>query len=722
MHYPGNSALAADIQQRIVRTFHQTLELAEKGSAQEAILGCDFILRMDPQFEAARVLMNRLGATPGAVPVEDLRRMLQDPSARPEAPASPASLPALGDLDFGTDLPDLPELSLEPSGRSALTEGLRQLLERGELKRLIQVAEENRREVAADADARRIVEQAYNRLEAEPYVLSFLEKARQARATGDLGEVERMLARARSLDTHHPGILELERELAGPAAAPAPAGAGPADAGFELELEPQGGFGLDFVASSTPDWSSPTGTTAAGTGSGSHEPDGRIRELLDEGQAAFQRGDQQAAIDTWSRIFLIDIDHGEAARRIEQARRVKAEGERKVEEIFHEAVNSFELGFRDEARQGLERVLAMQPGHFGARDYLNRLEEEPSESFAPAGAAGSPRPASGELLEEDLFLKEDIFEPPPPRGAPRPAAASPVPAAKPAAATGPRPAARPAPRSGSGRGRFFLVGGAVLALLLAVSYLAWHNWDRLFPNAQPTAEGELLAQAQAQYEQGKIGAARSILGQIAKDDPQYAEAQELLASWDAGKGRSGARRPGGGKVVELPPLPESASSPTDPNVRDRWDREVARAREAYAEREYLLADRHFQRAAQLAPLAGPAAELSRDVRRQLAPLGEMITRFERRDWEPIVLPLTEMRKLDSSDRDVSRLLADTHYNLAVRDLQQGAPAAALPRFEEALRLRPDSAAIRRHKAFAQTYAGRQPDLLYQIYVKYLPFR
>ncbi|HEX4956335.1 MAG TPA: hypothetical protein VF017_23355 [Thermoanaerobaculia bacterium] len=711
MHYPGNSALAPDVQQRIVRTFQQTLELAEKGSAQEAILGCDFILRMDPQFEAARVLMNRIGATPGAVSVEDLRRMLQDPAARPAVPAAPATLP---DLDFDTELPDLPELSPEPSGRSALTEGLRQLLERGELKRLIQVAEENRREVAADADARRIVEQAYNRLEAEPYVLSYLEKARQARAGGDLGEVERMLARARSLDAHHPGILELERELAGPVAPPAVAsGAGVAGDAVELELEPQGGFSLDFAASApAPQWGAPV---ASG---GGQETDGRIRELLDEGQAAFARGDHQAAIDTWSRIFLIDIDHQEAARRIEQARRVKAEGERKVEEVFHEAVNAFELGFRDEARQGLERVLAIQPGHFGARDYLNRLEEEPAESFAPP-AAVPPRPGGGgELLEEDLFLKEDIFEPPPPGEAPR-AAAQPKATA---AATGARPAAKPAARASSGRGRFFLVGGAVLALLLAVSYLAWNNWDRLFPNAAPAAEGDLLAQAKEQYERGKQAAARSILGRIPEGDPQYEEAQELLANWQAGKGQPRTRRPAGGKAMELPPLPETANPPADPNLRDRWDREVARAREAYAEREYLLADRHFQRAAQVAPLAGTAAELSRDVRRQLAPLGEMITRFERRDWEPILLPLSEMRKLDSTDRDVARLLADTHYNLAVRDLQAGAPAAALPRFDEALRLRPDSVAIRRHKAFAQTYAERPPDLLYQIYVKYLPFR
>jgi hypothetical protein len=39
----------------------------------------------------------------------------------------------------------------------------------------------------------------------------------------------------------------------------------------------------------------------------------RIDELLAEGQASFERSEHQAAIDAWSRIFLIDIDH-DAAR------------------------------------------------------------------------------------------------------------------------------------------------------------------------------------------------------------------------------------------------------------------------------------------------------------------------------------------------------------------------------------------------------------------------
>ena len=62
MSYPGDPALASDVKQRILTTFRQTLELATKGSRQEALLGCDFILRLDPHFGPARTLQQLVQA------------------------------------------------------------------------------------------------------------------------------------------------------------------------------------------------------------------------------------------------------------------------------------------------------------------------------------------------------------------------------------------------------------------------------------------------------------------------------------------------------------------------------------------------------------------------------------------------------------------------------------------------------------------------------------
>ena len=62
MTYPGNSSLAADVQQRILTTFRQSVQSASQGNRDEALLGCDFVLRLDPQFGPARKLQQMIGA------------------------------------------------------------------------------------------------------------------------------------------------------------------------------------------------------------------------------------------------------------------------------------------------------------------------------------------------------------------------------------------------------------------------------------------------------------------------------------------------------------------------------------------------------------------------------------------------------------------------------------------------------------------------------------
>src|SRR5207237_7197557 len=105
----------------------------------------------------------------------------------------------------------------------------------------------------------------------------------------------------------HPEIAEIEASRS-KAAAPAE--------GFDLSFDPVG-LGSQLQESAMP---------AFDLGAGS-ESDPRVRALLDEGQKAFDAGDLQGSIDAWSRIFLIDIDHQEASRRIDQARKLKAESE-----------------------------------------------------------------------------------------------------------------------------------------------------------------------------------------------------------------------------------------------------------------------------------------------------------------------------------------------------------------------------------------------------------
>src|SRR6185436_5525717 len=109
MSYSGNPSLSAELKERILGTFQQTLDLARQGSRQEALLGCDFVLRLDPQFEPARRLQERLKAGSGPLTPAELAQVLPGQPALPEDPFS--------ELDsFGVDLPDLPLVQVEEGG------------------------------------------------------------------------------------------------------------------------------------------------------------------------------------------------------------------------------------------------------------------------------------------------------------------------------------------------------------------------------------------------------------------------------------------------------------------------------------------------------------------------------------------------------------------------------------------------------------------------------
>ncbi len=76
MSYAGNPSLAPDVQKRILETFRHTLDVAARGSLEEARLGCDFILQLDSQFSPAHTLSERLRGASGPVEIGDLRARL----------------------------------------------------------------------------------------------------------------------------------------------------------------------------------------------------------------------------------------------------------------------------------------------------------------------------------------------------------------------------------------------------------------------------------------------------------------------------------------------------------------------------------------------------------------------------------------------------------------------------------------------------------------------
>jgi tetratricopeptide (TPR) repeat protein len=703
MSYSGNPSLSRDVQQRVLDTFGQTLDLVDEASRQEALLGCDFVLRMDPQFEPARRLQERLRASAGAVvDTGDLRSALG-----PTAASTPNVVPAdlFADLDgLGLELPDLP-----PASSAELHGELQGMLDQRQFQELMELAGREQATVTGDPVLLGIVQEAQSRMEAEPYVRKFLASARAALEAGSTDEAGRSLDKARALDASHPEIAELEARRRAGAAVPADDLLGSFDLGFGSSIDL--GSPLDESTMPALDPSLLLGGTAS---DGAYEGDDRIRGLLDEGQRAFDGGDLQGAIDAWSRIFLIDIDHAEASRRIEHARKLKAESERQVEEVFHDGVARLEAGDAAGARQAFQKVVELQPGHFQAREYLGQLEAGkmpvPIAPKAPReaprdGLAGAPESLllGGDLDVPADDLKEEILVPPEP-------------------GKGAKPVERRPTRVGrvrEGPGKLFMaVGSAVLLLVLAGGWFVWQNRERYFPNSEPDEPAlapvqDPIARATAQHDAGKAASAVSQLRRLPPSDPHYQQAQELIKKWDTTEPPAG----------EATPLTSAApEAPAVPGVPPERLALLDSARRAFTEGSYLRASEMLGQASTAGKLEPADAALLAQAREQLKPLSKQIDLFQQHEWEFLIRDLWQMREKSPGNRDVDRLLVDSYYNLGVRDLQRADAVKAAENFQEALNVSTSDAVLRRHMQFAQTYQERPKDLLYRIYVKYLTYR
>jgi len=607
MSYPGSSTLSQEIQQRVLTTFEQTLDLADSGSVQEAKLGCDFILQLDSLFQPARLLRERLEGASGAVPTGDLRDSMNAEAAPTESPS--------------VDLGDLDDLNLD-----------------------------------IDLDL-------------------------GAGIGSDSGTLD---VPALDSPTSLPSLDSASTDLLG--------------------------GGLDTPLPAMPS-ASAGGIDLGGTGG---SEDARIEELLAEGQAAFESKSYQSAIDAWSRIFLIDVDHGEAGRRIELARNLKAEHERQVEESFHEAMSLLDAGSMDEAKAQLESVLTMEPDHLTAKEYLEKIEA------GTAAAAPPPIPSTSQLSAPAL---SDV-----PDEAPAPGAAlsdlgdvddllqdpSDIPPAdvdidSDPISEGPtqkKKASRAAPSKA-----FLAIGSGVLLLVLAVGGFLWTKWDSMFPNSEeaaPTAvnQPDPIARAQKLHEAGKTANAIGILGRLSPDDADYQEAQALIEQWQVAE--------------QAESEGEEAAGPTEEDLALR-EILISQAEEAANQRRNVRAESLLRDAADIAPLDEELQELRDTIADEIAPISSELAMFRQGDWEYAVPNLWRMVDRDPSNLDARQLLADAYYNLGVRDLQRGDLKGAAGHFAEIAEIAEDAEA-ERLLGFANTYLGRSEDLLYKTFVKYLPFR
>lgn len=775
MSYSGNQALSAEIQERILETFRQTLALVESSASQEALLGCDFILRLDPLFEPARTLHERLIANSGTVETDDLRALVEvDQTETPsavdlftvDAPADEpqAKQPAAvveNDVEISkkseapplkeaivapepvsapepvtqvkvpeepvTEIPDAtapkPEENIDsgPEPREAARPATSSLppeesivspatekLSRAEAVAPAAEVSEAPQDVRAQGDSEPPQEapDAGITHQPDPYLESMIDSANTAIKAENLAEARELLGKAQLLDPENPKVLELEEALAAADQSPdASIGDSPepveeesAEADDKLEsLE-----NLDEMKDLDQPEVEGEKRSLADLGSAlDSESEQRIQDLLAEGQNEFEAGDFQSAIDSWSRIFLIDIDHAEANQRIEEARKLKAESDRELEEAFHEGVVLLDDQKLDEARAAFERVLEMQPNHLAAQQQLEKIESAGKEGAPASGIHVSAVSEDSPVTDETAasFDQELISKPEFSGLEAVDASADPF-------------GELSKPKAKAAKSRMSLyVGAAVLLLVLAGGWILIRNWSSIFPNSGKdsqasvrTAPQDPITRAMGLKENGKTAMALAQLRRLPPENPAYAEAQTLIAQWES-----------------KDPSADDRDQPS-PAEMERRSNHIQMANLFYQDREFLRVLEHLDAASLVTPLDEGEDSMRQASREALSDIQDQIDLFEQGDWEFAVRTLWNLHQANPDNKDVKRLLIDCYFNLGYRDLQRSDPGGAVRKLTEAVNLGPDDYEATRLLRFAQTYETRAPDLLYQIFIKYQPTR
>ena len=87
--YPGNLSLPIEVREKILSTFRHTLDLYRDGKVDDCLIGCDFILKMDPRFAPARKLQEKAKNPNAAIDLAELQSVTSPGSAPLRGRAEP---------------------------------------------------------------------------------------------------------------------------------------------------------------------------------------------------------------------------------------------------------------------------------------------------------------------------------------------------------------------------------------------------------------------------------------------------------------------------------------------------------------------------------------------------------------------------------------------------------------------------------------------------------
>jgi tetratricopeptide (TPR) repeat protein len=694
------------VKDRVVSTFQQTLALYKQGRKDEVVAGCSLILQMDPSFDPAKKLLEKT-----------------------RNPALPIDVDAL--------------MPAAPSDARPLLDQAREALAARDFQRVIHLTSEILSDDLMNEPARLLGDEAREKLEAAPFIDQFVRKCEANIAASNLSAAKADLVKARALDDTHPEVMRLGKIISGRQTAPHPAVVPPAlvpptaaappsfvvddaarnatgrsasqasDFGFTFEEEKPrevsfANFSFDspadspfaFGGTSAPK-PPPAGDFDFSTASVATSPDDqqKIEQYLTDGDRAFDAGDHQQAIDLWSRIFLIDVTNDQASERIERAKAKRREVETKVDALIATGTTAMDRKDATRARSDFSEALRLDPNNANAREYLEELNRA---GEAPPAVSSGNMPSSFDDNKIDVDFFEDEFSgieaplmPPPPGSAA--AAARDEEAAK----KKKKAAASVAPRK--------LPVGALLAVLgiLVLSASVWYAWKKNFANkpeeTTTTTSDAVFARAKLLAGRGKYDEAMALLGDIKASDPQHDAALVMIA--DLQQKKSGAAA-----IIDGKPAAQY------------YDEKVAAAREAFARHDFVASKQAFEEAQRVKPLPPDAKAQYDTAANQAAQLDAAKKLFTEQRYDEAISNLQPILAQDPQNANVQRMIVDAHFNLGAKALQEEKTGDAVTQFDEVLKVNPNDDLAKRSRELALRYDKQTKDLLYRIYVKYLPLR
>ncbi|MEN8163956.1 MAG: tetratricopeptide repeat protein [Acidobacteriota bacterium] len=461
MTYPGNPELSAQAQERVMSAFRQVVTKIQDGLSNEALIGLEFVLRLDPTF------------APGVALQEQL-------------------IGGQSDIDLSSiishiEAPDTDTINL------LLIEAVEDFNQHNYLE-----AKERVEKVLIDlpghAEARSLAAQIDEALKVATQVGQFLTQAKEALADNRPQDAANFVLMAQALDPHHSGIEATLAEIhrAGgtaktvpvesvassaqppqPPATPPPAEESivppedfgtladdspsaplfqapadeevPAESGFAISggfsaalseesesdswdvagafeepasqpnqapvtpPEPEGFelggnvadlFEVSSDASETPLWEQPESPPQSPA-----EETGPVEDLLAQGTAALEAGNPQDALHHLSRILLTDPENSQAAALIDKARSAVDAMEHQLQASLSEAEMAWDSGDQDRARKVVEEILVAAPNNEDAQALKVRFTSQgPDLPLPPPPQADPmvpPPPESAPGLEED---------------------------------------------------------------------------------------------------------------------------------------------------------------------------------------------------------------------------------------------------------------------------------------------------------------------------------